>query len=302
MKLLETQTGQQLKAVRTDNGGEYLNKNLQEYFAGKGVVHQTTTPYTPEQNGAAERLNRVLEERVRAMLIGAGLKKELWAEAVVTANYIRNRSPHARTVKVPWELFYGHKPDVSGLRVFGARAFVLTPKQLRSKLDPVSQPGVFVGYSVNSKAYRVLLDATGKIVESRDVTINETDFQASSTGGIVYISDEEAKQVMAPPTPAASEEPGDEEQLESHGSGMTEEGELRGAPRAREREEETAAEARYPRRDRQAPGTWYVANAATENNDGVPTTAEEALSGPAADLWRAAMDEEMASLHKNQTW
>jgi hypothetical protein len=161
---------------------------------------------------------------------------------------------------------------------------------------------VFVGYSVNSKAYRVLLDATGKIVESRDVTINETDFQASSTGGIVYISDEEAKQVMAPPTPAASEEPGDEEQLESHGSGMTEEGELRGAPRAREREEETAAEARYPRRNRQAPGTWYVANAATEDNDGVPATAEEAMSGPAADLWRAAMDEEMASLHKNQTW
>jgi hypothetical protein len=301
MKLLETQTGQQVKAVRTDNGGEYLNKTLQEYFAGKGVVHQTTTPYTPEQNGAAERLNRVLVERVRAMLIGADLKKELWAEAVVTANYVRNRSPHAKTVKVPWELFYGRKPDVSGLRVFGARAFVLTPKQLRGKLDPVSQPGVFVGYSVTSKAYRVLLDATGKIVESRDVTIDETDFQASSTGGIVYISDD-PKPVVASPTPASTEEPGDEEQLERHGSGMTEEGELRGAPRAREREEETAAEARYPRRNRQTPGTWYVANAATEDNEGVPATAEEALSGPAADLWRAAMDEEMASLHKNETW
>jgi transposase InsO family protein len=67
MKLLETQAG------RTDNGGEYLNKNLQEYFASKGVVHQTITPYTPEQNVAADRLNRTLEERMRAMLIGADL-------------------------------------------------------------------------------------------------------------------------------------------------------------------------------------------------------------------------------------
>jgi hypothetical protein len=169
---------------------------------------------------------------MRAMLIGADLKKELWAEAVVTANYVRNRSPHAKTVKVPWELFYGHKPDVSGLRVFGARAFVLTPKQLRGKLDPVCQPGVFVGYRFNSKAYRVLLDATGKVMELRDVTIDETDFQASPTGGIVYINDDEPKPVMAPPTPAAAEEPGDEEQLQHHGSGITEEGEVRGADSA----------------------------------------------------------------------
>jgi hypothetical protein len=66
--------------------------------------------------------------------------------------------------------------------------------------------------------------------------------------------------------------------------------------------EETATEARYPRRNRQGPGTWYVANAAIKDNEGVPATAEVALSCYAADLWRAAMDEEMASLHKNQTW
>jgi hypothetical protein len=226
---------------------------------------------------------------------------------VVTANYVRNRSPHAKTAKVPWELFYGRKPDVSGLRVFGARAFVLTPKQLRGKLDPVSQPGVFVGYSVNSKAYRVLLEATGKIVESRDVSINEATFRASpGAGGVVYINDDEPKPEsnapeVAPPALSAAEESADEEQLERHPSGMTEEGELRGAPRARGHEEETAVEARYPRRNRQVAGNWFVVNSAVEDND-VPATAEEALSGPAAELWRAAMDEEMASLHKNKTW
>jgi hypothetical protein len=307
INLLETQSGQQLKAVRTDNGGEYLNANLRDYFAGKGVVHQTTTPYTPEQNGAAERLNRTLVERVRAMLIGAGLKKELWAEAVMAANYVRNRSPHSKTAKVPWELFYGCKPDVGNLRVFGARAFVLTPKHLRGKLDAVSKPGVFVGYSINSKAYRVLLDETNKIVESRDVTIDETSFLlASPPKNVIVIDDNdeaESEEHLHRPVPATgAEEAAAEEPLERYPSGITEEGEQRGAPRARGAENESVADVRYPRRERRAPGPWFqAANAAVEDSE-VPSTAEEALSRPDADLWRGAMDEEMASLHKNQTW
>jgi len=110
IKQLETQTGHQLKTVRTDRGGEYLNHSLRSYFESKGVLHQTTAPYTPEQNGAAERLNRTLMERVRAMLLSAGLQQQLWAEAVVTANYIRNRSPTSKSAKTPWECFTGNKP------------------------------------------------------------------------------------------------------------------------------------------------------------------------------------------------
>ena len=63
-------------------------------------------------------------ERVRAMLLDAKLDKELWAEAAVTANYIKNRSPSSSSTQTPWELFYGRKPDVSNMRVFGARAYV----------------------------------------------------------------------------------------------------------------------------------------------------------------------------------
>ena len=68
---------------------------------------------------------------------------------------------------------FGTRPDVSHLRVFGSVAFVHTPKQLRRKLDPVSEPGIMVGYSAASKAYRVLLDGSGKVVESRDVVFSE---------------------------------------------------------------------------------------------------------------------------------
>ena len=107
---LETQSGQKLQTVRTDRGSEYLNTELDSYYKRKGVVHQTTAPYTPEQNGAAERFNRTLGFRV------------------------------------------------SSMRVFGSRAYVHVPKQLRYKLDPLSQAGTFLGYEPHSKAYRVLLE------------------------------------------------------------------------------------------------------------------------------------------------
>jgi transposase InsO family protein len=89
---LELQSGKKLKAVRTDWGSEYPNGEMAVYFEEKGVVHQSTARYSLEQNGVAERLNRVLMERARAMLIESGLPDEMWAKAVVTANYIRNRT------------------------------------------------------------------------------------------------------------------------------------------------------------------------------------------------------------------
>ena len=145
INMLETQSGQKLRKVRTDRGGEYLNNELKDFYSAKGIVHQTTAPYTPEQNGKAERLNRTLMERVRAMLQDAKLPNSLWAEAVTTANYIRNRSPVCGDSKTPKELFYGDKPDVSNMKTFGARAYVHIPKAQRQKLDPVSIKGIMVG-------------------------------------------------------------------------------------------------------------------------------------------------------------
>jgi transposase InsO family protein len=94
--MLETQSGQKLPKVRTDRGGEYLNNELKDFYISKGIVHQTTASYTPEHNGKAERLNRTLMKGVRAMLQDAKLPDNLWAEAVTTANYIRNRSSVSR--------------------------------------------------------------------------------------------------------------------------------------------------------------------------------------------------------------
>ena len=79
---------------------------------------------------------------------------QAWAEAVVTANYLRNRSPVSGRDKTPYELFFGTKPDVSNLRTFGARAYALTPKALRTKLEPTSEPGRFIGYPPAPRATR----------------------------------------------------------------------------------------------------------------------------------------------------
>ena len=164
--------------VRTDNGSEYVNTELGTYFGRKGVVHETTVPYTPEQNGAAERLNRTLMERARAMLADAELPDHLWAEAVATAHFIRVRSPTAGKDKTPWELFYGRKPDVSMMRTFGALAYARVPSKLLKKLDERSRRGVMVGYQPNCKGWRIMLDDE-RIVISRDVVFEELSKQLS---------------------------------------------------------------------------------------------------------------------------
>ena len=181
IEMLENQCGERVRAVRSDRGGEYVNHRLRRYFGQKGIVHQTTAPYSPQQNGSAERLNRTLVEKVRAELQGAQLEKDLWAEAMVTANYVRNRSPvRSSDSKTPWELFFGQKPDVSHLRVFGSTAYAQVPKALRRKLDPTSNKGVFVGYEANSKAYRILMQNPRRIIVSRDVIFRRAGWEGDS--------------------------------------------------------------------------------------------------------------------------
>ena len=186
--MLETQTGNKLQSVRTDRGAEYLNAQLEGFFKKKGVKHETTAPYTPQQNGAAERFNRTLMERVRAMLFDAQQPKDMWAEAAVTATYIRNRSPTTSRAQTPWELCFGRKPDVSGMKVFGARAYVHVPKHGRFKLDSRTKAGTFLGYEPNSKAYRVPLDDDDKMVVSRDVTFDESPAQTNEGTEILDLS------------------------------------------------------------------------------------------------------------------
>ncbi len=98
-----------VKKIRTDRGTEFLG-DLKEYMRNKGIIHQTSVAYNPEQNGRAERLNRTLLERSRALLMEHGLPKNIWNEAIRTANYLRNLVPTTKQVLTPTELLFKRKP------------------------------------------------------------------------------------------------------------------------------------------------------------------------------------------------
>jgi transposase InsO family protein len=146
-----TQTGKRCKGFRFDGGGEYLAKSLRDQLATKGIQIEPTAPYSPQQNGVSERLNRTILERTRAMLISHGLPDFLWPQAVIYATYIINRSPLAslKANITPHEAFWGDKPDVSRMQEFGTTCWVLLQGQKQSKIAAKSKPYHFVGMHVH---------------------------------------------------------------------------------------------------------------------------------------------------------
>ncbi|KAJ9520596.1 hypothetical protein QJQ45_007467 [Haematococcus lacustris] len=170
---LETQSGHRCKALRSDNGSEYSNKTLRDWCSSKGIQQQFSAPYCPEQNGKAERLNRTIMQSTRSMLLSAQLPPGFWVDASrPVANYVRNLLPITGQPVTPWEAFYRRKPNLSALRVFGATAWVYVTQPNRNKLQPKAVKGVFLGYAVGSKAYKLWVN--GRLVISKDVQIDET--------------------------------------------------------------------------------------------------------------------------------
>ena len=168
-------TGTKIKILRSDDGGEYVSNAFKALLDDSGTTHQTTVPDTPQQNGVAERLNRVLVEMARTMMRHKDVDQDLWADAIKTAVYIKNRvTSRALPVgKTPHELWTGNKPDVSHMRVFGSTCWVVLHKShVDGKFGDKAAKGIFVGYPDGSKAYKVILD-NGKVVKARSVVFSE---------------------------------------------------------------------------------------------------------------------------------
>ena len=169
---MEKQTGKVIKRLRTDGGGEY-EKWMRLHLKGSGIIHETTAPYSPDQNGVAERANRMIMERVRAIIAEARLDKRLWMDLADTVVYLKDRSPTTAVATTPYELWHGTKPDLSHLRIIGSTAYVHVPKEKRIKLDTHSHKGIMIGYGGSTNQYKVW-DLTRKdVVVSRDVVFIE---------------------------------------------------------------------------------------------------------------------------------
>jgi transposase InsO family protein len=131
--------------LRIDNDGELCGNEFEEFCKKCGIYRKKNTPYTPQQNGVVERMNRSLMEKSRSMLSGAGLGHELWEETVGTACYLVNRSPSSTLVeKTSHEVWNGKKPSLEHIRVFGCDAYAHVPMENMSNLDNKDETCVYL--------------------------------------------------------------------------------------------------------------------------------------------------------------
>ncbi|GKC93683.1 putative ribonuclease H-like domain-containing protein [Tanacetum coccineum] len=153
---IENLVDHKVKVIRCDNGIEFNNREMNQICEKKGILRQFSVARTPQQNGVAERRNRTLTKASRTMLADSKLPTSFWAEAVNTACYVQNRvlvvKPHNKT---PYELFYGRTPTLCFIRPFGGPVTILNTINHLGKFDGKADEGFFIGYSLNSKAFRV---------------------------------------------------------------------------------------------------------------------------------------------------
>lgn len=174
MLRVKRESGRNIKILRTDNAKEYTSGEFNKLLESEGIKHELTVPHTPQQNGVAERANRTLVEMARCMLLQHRLPNSLWAEAINTANFIRNRCPtKALNNKTPFEMKNERKPYVGFMRTFGCKAITLMKGSYKGKFEAKGKLMTMVGYSSESKAYRLWQPGTKTIIKSRDVRFIE---------------------------------------------------------------------------------------------------------------------------------
>ncbi|GJV93926.1 putative ribonuclease H-like domain-containing protein [Tanacetum coccineum] len=180
---VENLIDQRVKVIRCDNGTEFKNKEMNQFCERKGIKREFSVARTPQQNGVAERKNRTLIEAARTMLADSKLPTTFWAEAVNTACYVQNRvlvtKPHNKT---PYELFLGRKPALGFMRPFGCPVTILNTIDHLGKFDGKADEGFFVGYSINSKAFRVFNSRTRIVEENLHVQFSENTPNIAGSG------------------------------------------------------------------------------------------------------------------------
>jgi len=165
----EAQSGKRIKSILTDNGSEFNNTAVKTLMAVEHISLRFSSPYTPEQNGGAERNNRTIVSTARTMLLESKLPLELWGEAVSTAVYIRNRVARRNRSVTPYEQFTGRKPFVGHMVPFGTPVQSMINDRRRGKFDPRTEPAFITGFTTRSNTYRIYLPEGNKVKESCDV-------------------------------------------------------------------------------------------------------------------------------------
>ena len=309
---VENQTGMKIKALRTDNGTEFVNKELSNFLSIEGIQHQTTVPYCPQQNGVAERTNRSIIEKARSLLSGSNLSKAYWEDAVGTAVYLKNRSPH-RSLHgdTPYERWHGEKPDLSHLRIFGCRAMVHIPCAQRKKLDMKASECIFVSYTNDTNVY-LFRDSKNprRRFKGRDVTFFENSFSnlkelpQENLSVPIILTTENSGMELAENLNVSSNIAADIEETTEHMDNVVvveEDNLIHQSECVEDSSIQQCVERRYPLRDRKPTQHFsYFVDALVDANE--PKCYSEAMSSDERNDWMLAMKDEINSLHKNETW
>ncbi|GJZ66277.1 putative ribonuclease H-like domain-containing protein, partial [Tanacetum coccineum] len=174
IRQIENQLNQKVKTIRCDNGTKFKNRDIIEFCGSKGIKREYSNARTPQQNRVAERKNMTLIEAARTMLADSFLPNTFWAEAVNTACYVLNRVLVTKAQnKTPYELITGIKPIISYIRPFGCHVTILNTIDHLGKFEGKSDEGFLVGYSLNSKAFRVYNLETKRVEENLHINFLE---------------------------------------------------------------------------------------------------------------------------------
>lgn len=300
--LADTAPYGKIKCIRSDNGTEFMSKEFKALLNKNGIRHETSAPYSPHQNGTAERNWRTLFDMARCMLLESNQPKRLWTCAVQTAAVVRNRCFNNRTKQTPYFMLTGKKPDVSKMQKFGSVCYAY--KNDKKKLDPRSEKGVLIGYDKNSPAYLVYYPENDKVLKHRLLKfVSKTTIEQQTQ--TVLSSDDDFETTDQRPTV----------ELEVTSDSMQDKPE-ESSPESNSEAQTTENDSnRYPTRVRKKPS--YLEEYVTENNDdlvltnidycyrltsGVPQTYKEAVTSPDSVSWTKAMDDEILSLKENKTF
>ena len=190
-----------IKYIRHDRGTEYINTKMNAFCKNNGIRQQPTDGYTPQQNSIAERRNYTLTCGANAMLMTGKLPPSMWGDAILTKNYIMNRTMARQNEKEksPIEILTNKIPNMSRMSTFGAIAYAHVPKEIRRKLDKTALTTRFIGYSSEAHQDRnggsagfMLFDTkTKKVITTSNVTFNTSMLYLLPTLSEIFVEENE---------------------------------------------------------------------------------------------------------------
>jgi len=302
---------EKIQMILSDNGGEYTSEDFKNYCKSKGIEQFHSSPYSPNQNGTAERYNRTIVEMTRCLLHESGLTLRLWPEALLTAAHIRNRSPHSSLENkiTPEEAWSGQKPSINHLRKWGCKVSVLIPNQFQdNKFSSKVWWGSLVGFAGKQLGYRIWSSEKQRVFTRRDVRFFE-DSHLDNTHSFVPPQQEKLQdnEEITVWFKSLSEQRKESEVAEIEAENDAENEPIQNQLEAEE-ESNQIMSPRRSTRERRPPerltssklGEVKLAHGLIHSVD--PQSYEEAMQSLERKEWEKAMKEEIQSLEKNNTW